>query len=548
MRVPLRPYQSTLKAAIVVAWLTVGNVLAVSATGSGKTVLFADVIHDEPGAVCAIAHRQELVGQISLALARNGIRHRIVGSDSLRRECVSAHMDELKCSYVDPNSRVTVAGVDTLTGKNFLTHNADWCASVRLWVLDEAHHLLRHNKWGKAVAMFPNARGLGVTAETERADGCGLGANNDGVFNEIVVAPGMRDIIGMGFLTDYRVFVPPSDFNRAAVAVTASGDFSHKELVTATRASHITGDVVAHYMRLAPGKLGITFAVDIETAHDIANGFRLAGVPAEVVTSKTPDPLRRSILRRFKAREILQLVNVDLFGEGFDLPAIEVVSMARATESFNLYKQQFGRALRLLTGKSWAIIIDHVGNVLRHGLPDKRKEFSLDRREKRSSTKIDENLIPLTVCSGCAMPYERVYRGCPFCGHSVVPAARSAPMFVDGDLLELTGDVLARMRGDADAAVSGFAPVPEGVAPYVAAGIRNRHHEKRQAQESLRTTLELWAGWQRSRGRSDSEIYRTFYLVYGTDMLTACTFAAKDAEGLRDKIQSRLDAEGVVCL
>jgi DNA repair protein RadD len=105
-------------------------------------------------------------------------------------------------------------------------------------------------------------------------------------------------------------------------------------------------------------------------------------VPAEVVHSKTPDAVRTRILARFRNREILQLVNVDLFGEGFDLPAIEVVSMARATQSYGLYVQQFGRALRIMDGKTHALIIDHVGNVGRHGLPDARRIWTLDRRER----------------------------------------------------------------------------------------------------------------------------------------------------------------------
>ncbi len=104
------------------------------------------------------------------------------------------------------------------------------------------------------------------------------------------------------------------------------------------------------------------------------------------------------------------------------------------------------------------------------------------------------------------------------------------------------------MRGDADAVINSDALIPYGAAPYVVAGIRNRHHEKVQAQLSLRSTLELWAGWQRSQGRCDSEIYRLFYLKYGTDMLTACTYATKDAELLREKVQANLDAASVVCI
>ena len=543
----LRRDQSTFKANVIAAWLKHRFALGVAPTGWGKTVLFSDLIADEPGACVVIAHRHELVGQISLALARNGVRHRIVGSADLARECTTSHIDELGVNYIDPNSRVAAASVDTLIRKE----GADWeqwFASVKLWVMDEAHHLLKHNKWGAAAALFVNARGLGVTAETERADGYGLGAMNDGVFEVMVEAPTMRDVINMGNLTDYRVFVPPSDLDLTNVPLSPSGDFSPLKLAKATKASHITGDAVKHYLRLAPGKLGILFAVDIEDAIEKAQAFNDAGVPAEVVTSKTPTLLRRDIMKRFKRREILMLVNVDLFGEGFDLPAIEVVIMCRATQSFNLYKQQFGRALRKMSGKLWAIVIDHVGNVLRHGLPDKVRVQSLGRPVPKSKREPDENDIPLTYCSECSQPYTRDKCRCPFCEHKETPAARSGPEYVDGDLYELTQEVLAKMRGDADRVIgTGFIPIPEGVAPYVAAGIRNKHLARAAAQVELRKTISLWAGWQQQiNSRADSEIYRLFYLTYGTDVLTAQTLGATDAEVLREKLQRRLNEHNVV--
>jgi len=285
--------------------------------------------------------------------------------------------------------------------------------------------------------MFPQARWLFPTATPLRADGKGLGRHADGLVDVMVLAPSMRDIINMGYLTDYRIFAPPSDLDLTQVALSqATGDYNADQLRKAVHKSHITGDVVAHYLKLASGKLGVTFAVDVEAATEIAAAFRAAGVPAEVVSAKTPDALRSQILRRFKAREILQLVNVDLFGEGFDHPPIEVVSFARPTESFALFCQQFGRALRLMLSKRAATvhahltdeqrraaiaasekpvayIIDHVNNVLRHGLPDARREWSLDRRERRSNGKSDA--IPMRVCVNpeCIQPYERIYKCCP---------------------------------------------------------------------------------------------------------------------------------------
>jgi len=546
----LRPYQTEVIKEVQVEWLKGSrNVLAVSATGSGKTVIFSDIIRREGAPVCAVAHRHELVSQMSMALARCGIRHRIIGSDALARECRANHLEEFGVSYVDPNSTVAVASVDTLVK---MDANDPWFASVRLWVMDEAHHVLKHNKWGTAVGMFPNARGLGVTAETERADGYGLGAHNDGVFHAMVLAPTMRDLINMGYLTDYRVFVPPSNLDRAALqqAVSATtGDYSQKKLAKATKAAKITGDVVTHYLRHAAGKLGITFAVDIEAATEIAAAFRAAGVPAEVVSSKTDPARRRDVLRDFKARRILQLVNVDLFGEGFDLPAIEVVSMARATKSFNLFKQQFGRALRLLDGKQWAIIIDHVGNVMEHGLPDKRKEFSLGRPVPKAQRAPDEDLIPQRICDECTQPYDRDKYRCPYCNAlPPLPLSRKAPEYVDGDLTELDPEFMAQMRGETERI---FAPaqVPQHLKGTPAArAIENNHFRRAQSIHHLQQTMALWAGWQRALGRDDKSIYRLFFLTYGKDMATAQTLGASDADELRDKLQARLNQHNVVAM
>jgi len=87
----------------------------------------------------------------------------------------------------------------------------------------------------------------------------------------MVLAPSMRDIINMGYLTDYRIFAPPSDLDLTQVAMSqATGDYNADQLRKAVHKSHITGDVVAHYLKLAPGKLGVTFAVDVEAATEIA--------------------------------------------------------------------------------------------------------------------------------------------------------------------------------------------------------------------------------------------------------------------------------------
>lgn len=348
----LRNYQIDGKRAIEHAWANGHkNVLYVLATGGGKTVLFSSIAAESTGAVCLIAHRQELVGQMSLALARQGVYHRIVGPKSVVSFIVAMHVEALGTSYYDPSALVGVAGVDTLIRRGDSLKS--WLDSVTLWIQDECHHIQKGNKWGKAADMLPNARGLGVTAEPSRADGGGLGRHADGVFDTIVEGPGARELIDAGWLTDYEIVCPAGDLDLSNVALSPqTGDFSRPQLRAAVRRSRIVGDVVDNYQKFAAGRLGITFATDVETATEIALKYAKNGIPAEVVSHKTPDADRVRILRRFRRRDLLQLVNVDLFGEGFDLPAVEVVSMARPTESFGLYC--LDPETEVLTRSGWA--------------------------------------------------------------------------------------------------------------------------------------------------------------------------------------------------
>lgn len=557
------------------------NVLAKAPTGAGKTKLSSHIVRMMNVPTASIAHRSELITQKSVALASEGVRHRVIGPDSLRRDCVALHMEEFKRSFFDPAARVGVCSVDTLRGKD--AKSDPWYSQVGLWDMDEAHHVLRENKWGKAALMFPNAYGLGVTATPARADGAGLGSDNDGLFDAIVQGPGMRELINAGYLTDYRIFAPPSDVDYSEVTVTASGEYSPAKLRAAVHASDkIVGDVVRHYkeisMRLL-GRLGlgITFAVDVEAAKEIAAAFRAAGVPAEVVTADTPPLLRAQILRRFKRREVLQLVNVDLFGEGFDLPAVELVSFVRKTESWPLYVQQFGRVLRMLISaalaeawgdfsdaerlahiaaseKPYGIIIDHVGNVIRHGLPDAPREDSLGRREKRSSGPSDA--VPQRVCLNpnahglgivCMSTYSRLLKCCPFCGFYPEPAARTGPEFVDGDLFELTAETLAAMRGKV-ADIDGAPRVPMHLDGLAAAGYQKNHYNRQVAQHALREQIALWAGWKTHQGLDQSQSFRAFWHTFGIDVMSAQALGKPEAEALTAKIQTLLNKHGVISL
>lgn len=539
----LRDYQKQVIKEIEYAWITcnLGNVGIQLPTGAGKTVIISNIAAREKGMSVLIAHRVELVSQISLTLGRHGVRHGLIAPRNAVRNIVALHMAELGRSFYDPNAYCKVGGVDTI-----VRMNEPWFKNVNLVIQDEGHHPLKKNKWGKVAELFPKARGLYPTATPVRADGCGLGRHADGVLDRLVVGPSMRELIDWGYLTDYRILVPPNNLDLSEVPLSASGDFSPPKLRNAVHKSCITGNIVAHYLKFAKGKLGVTFAVDIQAATEIAAEFRTQGVAAEVITGKTPDLLRAQIMNRFRNREILQLVNVDLLGEGVDVPGIEVVSLGRPTESLAVYQQQVGRALRPMPDKDKAIIIDHVGNVLRHGLPDKLRTWSLDRRERRSKNDTAGE-IALKVCANpeCLLAYERTKRICPYCGFYMAPMSRTAIEHVDGDLIELDAATLAKLRGEVNR-IDGAPRIPGHLDSIAQRGVLNRHRARQDAQGSLRQQIALWAGYQRQLGRDDSEIYRLFYFENGIDILSAQALGATAAQVLEQKISEKLTNLNIV--
>lgn len=537
--ITLRPYQQDLKNAVYNDWNGgAENVLAVLETGGGKSVIVSDIVLDGARAnqqQAVIAHRNELVSQMSMHIANRGIPHRIIGSNATIAQITRQHRNQYGRSFINPSAQTAVVGVDTLIAR--ADDVQKWCEQTDRWIIDEAHHVIggaNPNKWGKAVNLFKNAHGLGVTATPLRADGQGLGREYDGVFDTMCIGPTMRDLINIGALCDYEIACPESDLKLSDDDLAASGDWSNKKLKTAAQKSHIVGDIVENYKKHAYSKQAICFATDVETASDIARRFNDSGIRAAALSAKTPFNVREKYITEFKEGKLLILVNVDLFDEGFDVPACEVVIMARPTASLGKYRQMVGRCLRTADGKQYGLIIDHVGNVVRHKLPDRVIAWTLARRDKRAKSAPDPNDIPLTVCTECTKPYERFYPHCPYCGHvPPLPEPRSRTIEqVDGDLILLDRAKLEEMRkameleNPADLA----ARVGHVAGDFAGRGAANKQLEKIEAAGRLRDAIEQWAGIERAAGFSDSQIYRKFYLTMGMDVMSAMDGSRSRAE------------------
>lgn len=510
--ISLRHYQASLENRIELAWAAgKQNVLAVSPTGSGKTVLFCSILSKHVGAAVAIAHRQELLSQLALTLNKHGIAHRIVAPDPVIRAIVDAELSAHGVTYFDPGADIGVAGVDTVEridrGKNARRFDA-WRKAVTLWVNDEAAHVTAENKWGRAFAMFPGVKkGLGVTAWPGRSDGKGLGRHADGLFDHMELGPTMPELIEDGYSCPFKIWTVPHSVDYDAVPIGASGELVQAKLQAAEEGTQLVGNIVETYKQRVPGKRAICFLSSIKKSEETAAAFRAAGVPALALDGTSDRETRNSAAAKLASGEILVLTNADLYGEGNDIPAVEVVIMGTRTASFQRYLQWFGRMLRILlpddqwsdfdaigpearrariaaSSKPFGILIDHAGNVIYHRGPPAGPHLvpTLDRVGKRSSGAGDS--VPYRVCTNpgfeltsapddwaqwrlmgwkdadlfssghvidrgipCMTPYAATDRTCPTCGYMPVPASRKDPKHVDGDLQLLDDEALAALLG-----------------------------------------------------------------------------------------------------
>lgn len=539
----LYPFQSKLAAAICTAWQSVRSVLAVLSTGGGKTVIFSSIIHDHNGAAAAIVHRKEILTQIAMSLAQLGVKHRVIAPPKVVRRIRRRQLKKLGRSFVDPNAQCGVVSVQTLTSRG-AANNAElqkWIKQVTLAVYDEGHHYVDSGSWAKAVHLFDKAKLLFVTATPERADGKGLGSHADGFCDVMVEGPTTSWLIANGYLSPFTYKAPRTDLDVSGLALTASGDFNAKALRARVVESHIVGDVVKHYHKFAHGKKAIVFATDVETAEEHAAAFRAGGYKAIALSGETDAAERDRALDGFEGTEYDVLVNVDLFDEGFDVPAVACVILARPTESLGKFLQMVGRALRILEGKLEAIIIDPVRNWERHGMPDWPRNWTLDRRETRTNGE-KRDTMPQKVCDGCTQPYEAYFKACPYCGHINEPAGRSTPEQVEGDLFELDVAALSALFAKMHAADMPDEDyqrdqIARNLPPISRGADLKRHRASRYRRGVLQELVGWWVGAQ--QGREMSEIHRRFFYRFGIDIGLAFTLSAKETDALIDTIKNR---------
>jgi superfamily II DNA or RNA helicase len=385
--------------------------LLVLPTGGGKTIVMAEIMRSLAArgrSALVLVHRRELVAQTSRKLDLAGVDHGIIAAGT------------------QPSAApIQVASVQTLVRRL-----GSIAVPPDLVLLDEAHHATA-GSWARVLGHWPGALRLGVTATPVRLDGRGLSA----VFDRLVLGPSVADLIYTGHLCPAKIYAPPQRADLSALRKRA-GDYATDQAADALDRPTVTGDTIEHYQRLASGKRAIVFCCNVQHAEHVAAQFCGNGIAAATLLGSSQPEQRDRLVQQFAAGQLQVLVTVDVVSEGFDCPAAEVAILLRPTASLGLYLQQVGRVLRPAEGKPYAVILDHVGNVHRHGFPDDPRDWSLDDRLRTGRGGNGQAAPSVRTCTTCFAAFKPAPI-CPCCGAACAPEPKRPMRQVDGELQEL---------------------------------------------------------------------------------------------------------------
>ena len=379
----LRPYQAQAVNDIREAFKTNRRVLFQLPTGGGKTVIFCHITRE---AVCKgkrvliLVHRQELLRQTTSKLSQWGVPWETIEAGK-----ATANQWPVSVAMVQTAARGELEQYDLI-------------------ICDEAHHAVA-GSWASIIDKQPQAYLLGVSATPCRMDGKGLGE----AFDVLLEGVKMKQLIADGYLCEPKIYAASVADLTGVRSV--GGDYNRGDLETSLMKSKITGDAVREYKQHADGLPAIVFCVSVQHAQSTARAFTEYGYRSAAVDGNMDDSERKRLINGLTTGEVQVLTSCDIVSEGTDIPSVAAAILLRPTKSEALYLQQIGRALRPMDGKQHAVILDHAGNVFRHGMPTASREWTLQGRDKISRQKTAD---AVRQCKLCYAVHQAAV--CPECG------------------------------------------------------------------------------------------------------------------------------------
>lgn len=369
---------------------------------SGKTVIAGFIIENATMRGKTIGfgcRRKELISQCSKKLDEAGIRHGIIQGDNPRSN----------------TEAVQVFSFDTIVRR--LRKKGHTMAP---WVpehLDIIFHDECHEMTPTVVEVkshYPDAIWIGLTATPKRTDGKPLGIEGGGIYDTLIEVISEARLLELGWLCDYVVYdAPPesrSDFKKVKMK---GGEFDEKEVAEIVDKPKVIGSVYKNWKLHADGQKTMVFAINRAHGQHLCSEFRAHGEDAVYVDGESTDEHREATMIRFRSAPPGSgaiLVSVALYTQGLDVPDLECISVARPIGSEILFVQIFMRPLTPAPGKTIGTILDHGGNIARHGFPTDPREYSLEGKARGGNK---ESAPSVKYCPACGSMVRSGVALCP---------------------------------------------------------------------------------------------------------------------------------------
>lgn len=371
----LRPYQLELINKIKHQLITgKKSICAVLGCGGGKSIIQGCITasaNKKNNRVLFLVHRKELCEQIKNTFTLCGVNWELTNVGMV--QTYTRHIDKLQTPHI---------------------------------IITDECHLSTAKSYTKIYDAFPDAIKLGFTATPIRLNRGGLGD----IYDSLVAGVSTRWLIDNGFLADFKHYsIPVAD---TSTLHTKNGDYVQTEVQELMEDKNIYGDTVDNWLKIAKGKKTLVYCSSVKSSKETAEHFKSQGINAEHLDGNSSSDNRTEIMRKFRAGEVQVLCNCELFSVGLDVPDCECVILLRPTQSLTLYIQQAMRCMRSDKNNinKIGIIIDHVGNIYRHGFVDDNRDWTLSVKKRK-----EENEIKIKECSNCFAVFDANKKQCPYC-------------------------------------------------------------------------------------------------------------------------------------
>lgn len=396
-------------------------VIMCAPTGSGKTVMFADITTKavlKGSRVLIFTDRKELNAQAASKL-QGAVRF-------------TAN------TKIFPKSSVVIAMIETFKRRMQKKGYIEYIQSFDLIIIDEAHKATFDSMFKY---FTEKQRIIGATATPLRT---GKQKPLSEFYQSIVDIVSIRELIAKGFLAKPNYFGVKQDLSNIG---TRGNDYAEEQLSRYYNKQELYEGVVHNYKLRAEGKKTLVFSASVQNSLRLRDEFIRAGYAAEHLDGNTRKIERERILRDFKKGNVKVLCNVGVLTTGYDEPSIEAIILYRATKSLILYLQMVGRGSRVISGIKESFTILDFGNNIdpQHGFWHEERNWTLHKK-RRNTKKTEER--PIKSCEKCGALIPANARKCTYCGY-VFPVKKKTKKFAV--LKELHYDeIKARVKNTSD--------------------------------------------------------------------------------------------------